>query len=63
VGGDKSEEVVQVLEVLQHINGNWTIQSETKKELVLEGFLLLSEWGDTVGGKIRTRVWTVHNVV
>jgi hypothetical protein len=26
--------------------------------LVLEGFRLLPEWGDTVGGKIRTRVWT-----
>jgi hypothetical protein len=53
------EQVVQVLEVLQHINGKWTIQSSgTKKELVLEGFRLLTEWGDTVGGKIRTRVWT-----
>jgi len=53
------EQVVQILEVLQHINGNWTIQSNgTKKELVLQGFRLLPEWEDTVGGKIRTRVWT-----
>ena len=38
---------------------NWTIQSNgTKKELVLQGFRLLPEWEDTVGGKIRTRVWT-----
>jgi hypothetical protein len=53
------EQVVQILEVLQQINDNWTIQSNgTIKELVLQGLLLLPEWGDTVGRKIRTRVWT-----
>ena len=28
---------------------------------MLEGFRLLPEWWDTVGGKIRTRVWTTRH--
>ena len=58
------DKVLVLAEVLHRIHSKWTVRTTaTKKELVLEGFLLLPEWADKVGGKMRTRPWNARYAV